>query len=194
LTGVPARQGGLERLNPHDIENVSVLKDASAAIYGSRAANGVILITTRRGRSGAPRFQANVSQGFNQPTVVPRMANAATYLTMVNEIDMYAGREPRTPQSEIEKYRNIAEQDPWLYTDTDWFAEGLKPFSNETEASMSISGGAENVRYRVSLRGLTEDAYYANSATRYDQYEFRTNLDIDVSQEHSDRGKHSRPV
>ena len=182
IDGVPARQGGLERLNPHDIENVSILKDASAAIYGSRAANGVILITTRRGRSGAPRFQANVSQGFNQPTVVPNMANAATYLTMVNEIDMYAGRAPRTPAEEIDRYRNIEDQDPWLYADTDWYAEGLKPFSNETEASLSVSGGAESVQYRVSLRGLTEDAYYTNSATRYDQYEFRTNLDIDVSQ------------
>jgi TonB-dependent starch-binding outer membrane protein SusC len=181
IDGVPARQGGLERLNPHDIENVSVLKDASAAIYGSRAANGVILITTRRGRTGAPRFDVNVSQGFNQPTVVPRMANAATYLTMINEIDMYAGRAPRTPAEEIERYRNIGDQDPWLYTDTDWYAEGLKRFSNETEASMSLSGGTESARYRVSLRGLTEDAYYTNSATRYDQAEFRTNLDIDVT-------------
>ena len=181
IDGVPARQGGLDRINPHDIENVSVLKDASAAIYGSRAANGVILITTRRGSTGAPQFEVNVSQGFNQPTTVPDMADAATYLTMINEIDRYRGQTPRTPESELEKYRNIEDQDPWLYTDTDWYDEGLKRFSNETEASMAVSGGTEVVRYRVSLRGLTEDAYYTNSATRYDQAEFRTNLDVDIT-------------
>lgn len=181
IDGVPARQGGLDRLNPHDIENVSVLKDASAAIYGSRAANGVILITTKRGSTGAPRMEVNVTHGYNQPTVIPDMANAHTYLTMLNEIDMYRGQTPRTPADELERYRNVDEQDPWLYHDTDWFDEGLKRFSEETEATMSISGGTETVRYRASLRGLTEDAYYRNSATRYNQSEFRTNLDVDVT-------------
>lgn len=181
IDGVPARQGGLERLNPNDIENVSVLKDASAAIYGSRAANGVILITTKRGRTGAPEFTFNATQGFNQPTVIPDMADAATYLTMLNEIDRYRGDSPRRSEEEIDRYRNIEDQDPWEYHDTDWYDEGLKNFSYETEANASVSGGTENVRYRVSARGLTEDAYYRDSATRYNQGEFRSNLDIDIT-------------
>ncbi|REL33054.1 TonB-dependent receptor [Rhodohalobacter sp. SW132] len=181
IDGVPARQGGLDRINPNDVENISILKDASAAIYGSRAANGVILITTKRGRSGAPQVTVNATQGFNQPTVIPNMANAPTYLTMLNEIDMYRGDSPRRSEAEIDRYRNIGDQDPWEYHDTDWFDEGLKRFSNETEATIAVSGGTESVRYRVSARGLTEDAYYRNSATRYNQGEFRSNLDIDVT-------------
>ncbi len=182
IDGVPARQGGLDRINPNDVENISVLKDASAAIYGSRAANGVILITTKRGRRGAPQFTVNASQGFNQPTVIPDMADAATYLTMINEIDIYNGSTPRRSEEEINRYRNIQQQDQWAYHDTDWYEEGLKNFSNETEASVAVSGGNETIRYRVSMRGLTEDAYYEDSATRYSQGEFRSNVDIDLSE------------
>ena len=181
IDGVPARQGGLDRINPADVENISVLKDASAAIYGSRAANGVILITTKRGRPGPPQFTVNVTQGFNQPTVIPDMANAATYLTMLNEIDRYRGDSPRRSEEEIDRYRNISDQDPWVYHDTDWYDEGLKNYSMETEATAAVSGGNESVNYRVSFRGLTEDAYYRNSATRYSQGEFRSNLDIDIT-------------
>jgi TonB-dependent starch-binding outer membrane protein SusC len=181
IDGVPARQGGLDRINPNDIDNVSILKDASAAIYGSRAANGVILITTKRGRTGAPELTVNFSQGFNQPTVIPDMADAATYLTMLNEIDMYRGETPRRSDEEINRYRNIEDQDPWQYHDTDWYDEGLKNFSNETEASIAVSGGTESIRYRVSARGLTEDAYYKDSATRYNQGEVRSNIDVDIT-------------
>ena len=181
VDGVPARQGGLDRINPADVENISILKDASAAIYGSRAANGVILITTKRGREGPPQFSVNVTQGFNQPTVIPDMANAATYLTMLNEIDRYRGDTPRRSAEEINRYRNIGDQDPWVYHDTDWYDEGLKNYSMETEATAAVSGGNESVNYRVSFRGLTEDAYYRNSATRYSQGEFRSNLDINIT-------------
>lgn len=176
IDGVPGRSGGLERLNPNDIESISVLKDASAAIYGSRAANGVILITTKRGRDSArPNLSFNFNQGFNQPTRIPEMADAATYLTMLNEIDMYRNRQPSYSEEVIEAHRNGT--DPWLYPDTDWFHEALKPMSMQTKADMSLSGGTGGLGYYLSLGGLTEDGYYRNSATRYNQYSFRSNID-----------------
>lgn len=175
IDGVPDRAGGLDRINPRDVENISVLKDASAAIYGSRAANGVILITTKRGRAGAPQFSLDLNQGFNQPSRVPDMADAATYMTMLNEIDMYRDTEPRYSQQEIQCHAEV--QDPWLCPDTDWFAEALKPVSYQTRADMSVSGGTDNFRYYLSFSGLTEDGFYENSATRYDEYSFRSNLD-----------------
>src|SRR4029079_19467712 len=89
VDGVPGQIGGLERLNPNDIESVSVLKDASAAIYGSRAANGVILITTKRGKTGKPTITASFNQGFSSPTRLPKMADAVTYANIVNEIAYY---------------------------------------------------------------------------------------------------------
>ncbi|MEX2602312.1 MAG: TonB-dependent receptor [Balneolaceae bacterium] len=175
IDGVPDRRGGLDRINPRDIESISVLKDASAAIYGSRAANGVILVTTKRGEAGAPEFNFDINQGFNQPTRIPEMADAATYMTMLNETDSYAGRDLRYTQSDIDCHR--LEQDPWNCPNTDWFAEALKPMSYQTRADMSISGGSQSMRYRLSFGGLTEDGYYENSATRYNEYQFRSNLD-----------------
>jgi TonB-linked SusC/RagA family outer membrane protein len=180
IDGVPDRAGGLDRINPRDIESVSILKDASAAIYGSRAANGVILITTKRGREGAPRFTLDINQGFNQPTRVPEMADANTYMQMLNEIDNYRGLGDRFTQAEIDCHR--LQQDPWRCPDTDWFSEALKPLSMQSRADMSVSGGSESMRYFLSFSGLTEDGYYRNSSTRYNEYSFRSNLDGQLSE------------
>ncbi|MDR8392426.1 TonB-dependent receptor [Aliifodinibius sp. S!AR15-10] len=178
IDGVPNRSGGLERLNPENIESISVLKDATAAIYGSQAANGVILVTTKRGTSGAggPQFNLKFNQGFNQPTRLPEMADAQQYLSMLNEIDHYRGRPLSYSEDDIQKYGN-PNYDPWLYPDTDWFSEVLKPMSYQTKADMSVSGGNESVSYYLSFGGLTEDGFYENSATRYNQYNFRSNID-----------------
>lgn len=182
IDGIPSAAGALDRLNPRDIENMSILKDASAAIYGSQAANGVILVTTRRGSQGdKPQLTIDFNQGFNQPTRIPEMADAATYLQMLNEIDMYDGAEPRFSEEEIQRHQNIDDQDPWLYHDTDWFSEALKPLSMQTRADVALAGGSENMQYRVSLGALTEDGFYENSATRYNQYNFRSNIDGQVS-------------
>ncbi len=182
IDGVPSDAGALDRLNSNNIEDLSVLKDASAAIYGSQAANGVILVTTKRGTAGQePQLSINFNQGFNQPTRVPEMADAPTYLQMLNEIDIYDGAEPRFSQEYIDRHRNIGAQDPWLYHDTDWFAEALKPMSFQTKADAAITGGTEDIQYRLSLGGLTEDGYYENSATTYNQYNFRSNIDASVT-------------
>jgi TonB-dependent SusC/RagA subfamily outer membrane receptor len=89
IDGIPARAGGLDRINPNDIESISVLKDASAAIYGARAANGVILVTTKRGTVGKPKLTFQVDQGWSQPTVVPDLADAAQYAGMLNDLNIY---------------------------------------------------------------------------------------------------------
>jgi TonB-linked SusC/RagA family outer membrane protein len=180
IDGVPDRQGGLDRLNPQDIESISVLKDASAAIYGSRAANGVILVTTKRGGSGEPQLTASFNQGFNQPTQLPEMADAATYMTMLNEIDLYRNREPRYTENQIEQHRIGA--DPWLYPDTDWFDAVIKPLSLQSRGDVGLRGGSDRIQYYLSLDGLTEDGYYENSATRYNQYGVRSNIDGQISE------------
>ncbi len=85
----------MSRLNSADIESVIILKDASAAIYGAQAANGVILITTKRGTAGKLKVNVDYNQGFSSPTVLPDMADSYLYATMMNEVDMYAGQNPR---------------------------------------------------------------------------------------------------
>ena len=94
IDGVPDRAGGLARLNPQDIESISVLKDASAAIYGARAANGAILITTKRGTTGRPSVSYDFNQGWAQPTVIPDMSNAMEYGRIINELQIYQSNVP----------------------------------------------------------------------------------------------------
>jgi TonB-linked SusC/RagA family outer membrane protein len=173
IDGVPGRD--MNRLSADDIESMSILKDASAAIYGARAANGVILITTKRGNTGKPQVNISYNEGWSQPTVIPEMADAATYLTMLNEINMYAGGSPRYTEEEIANYRKG--DDPWLYPNTDWFGETFKNFASQRKVNGSIRGGNDSFRYFVSIGGNTQDGIYKNSATKYSQANFRGNID-----------------
>jgi len=204
IDGIPDRAGGLERLNPNDIESISVLKDASAAIYGSRAANGVILVTTKRGTTGAPELTFQVNQGWAQPAILPQLANAAEYATALNDLNIYElptsewaaaneaykqngkytrpnGQVRTAPYSpdELELYRNGTDQ--WNYPDTDWYGETLKNWSPQSRYNLQLVGGSENVKYLTSLGYQNQDAYYKDAATGYKQYDFRINLDANIN-------------
>lgn len=208
IDGIPDRDGGIGRLSPRDIESISVLKDASAAIYGARAANGAILITTKRGKTGKPTVTYDFNQGWSQPATIPQMANAAEYAKIMNEIPIYksipanewsaawqsiqstgtyksptAGVSTLNANYSPEAVRKHADgSDPWRYPNTDWFADAFKTWSPQSRQNMQISGGSENIKYLASLGYVNQDAYYKNSATRYQQYNFRTNVDAKVNQ------------
>lgn len=177
VDGVPGRS--LDRIDPATIEDISVIKDASAAIYGAQAANGVILVTTKRGSVGAPTIKLSYNQGFARPTVVPEMADAAEYGILLNEIDMYAGRDPRYTQDDIQKYRSG--DDPWFYPNTDWFAETLRPWSPQNYGNISINGGTQKVKYFISLSEKSQEGFYKNSGTKYNQYDMKSNFDISIN-------------
>ena len=204
IDGVPARAGGFDRLNPQDIESMSVLKDASGAIYGARAANGVILITTKHGKTGKPEVSFSHNQGWAAATMLPKLTNATQYATMANEIEIYklpsaewsaasaafkstgiyntAGGNVLTAPflpADFTKYANGS--DPWGHPNTDWFSAVLKPWSPQTKENLQISGGTENVKYLASLGYQNQDGYYKNSATGYKQYDMRFNLDAKVN-------------
>ena len=183
IDGIPGQLGGLERLNPNDIESVSILKDASAAVYGSRAANGVILVTTKRGKSGKPTINYSFNQGFSSPTRLPKMADAATYATIQNEIDYYnnkaGGMNQHYSEEQIQKFRDGS--DPINYPNTDWADETLKKVTLQNQHNLSINGGGQDVRYFVSLGKIYQDGLYKNGATKYNQYNFRSNIDADIT-------------
>ena len=204
VDGIPDRDGGLSRINPADIENISVLKDASAAIYGARAANGVILITTKRGKSGKPQFTYSSNQGWAKPTVIPDLANAPEYAELRNELEVYnlpvnewagatAGfsstgtytRPDGSTRNAIYSPEDIAlfknGQDPWGHPDTDWFDETFKTAASQEKHTMQLTGGSDNFNYFTSLGYLKQDAYYKNSATGYEQYDIRVNLDAQIT-------------
>ncbi|SHN40906.1 TonB-dependent receptor [Chitinophaga sp. CF418] len=183
VDGVPGQIGGLERLDPNDIESISVLKDASAAVYGSRAANGVILVTTKRGKTGKPVISYSFNQGFSSPTRLPKMADAATYATIRNEIQYYAlpanGMNQVYSADQIQKFRDGS--DPLHYPNTDWQKETLKNTALQSQHSLSVNGGSDNVRYYVSLGMIKQDGIYKHGVTDYNQYNFRSNIDADVT-------------
>jgi len=205
IDGVPAREGGIDRINPRDIENISVLKDASAAIYGARAANGVILVTTRRGKTGKPQFSYTFNQGYSQPTVIPKLTNAAQFAEIRNELEIYnlpveewsaaytaindkgsynkqgggVLDAPFKPE-DIQKFKDGS--DPWGHPNTDWYKATLKDWSLQQRHNLQINGGTEDVKYLMSLGYQNQDAYYKNSATGYKQYDLRINLDANISQ------------
>lgn len=179
IDGIANRSGGLERLNPSDIESITILKDGSAAIYGAQAANGVILVTTKRGKAGKPQIGFNYNVGFNRPTRLPDVADAATYATMLNEIDEYRGNAPRYSAEDIQKYRDGS--DPWRYPNTDWYDAVIKPVALQDMGTLTVSGGSEDVKYYVSLGMVNEDGVYRNSGTKYTQYNFRSNIDAKIN-------------
>jgi len=208
IDGIPDRDGGLGRLNPRDVESISVLKDASAAIYGARAANGAILITTKKGVSGKTRVTYDFNQGFSQPARIPKMSNALEYANIMNQLPIYktipvtewgaawtaiqqtGSYDSPTPgvstinanysPDAVKKFGDHS--DPWRYPDTDWFGDAFKKWSSQIRHNLQLSGGSENIRYFASLGYVKQDAYYHKSATKYEQYNFRTNVTAKVNE------------
>lgn len=206
IDGIPNRAGGMERLNPNDIESVSVLKDASAAIYGSQAANGVILITTKLGKNGKPQFSYDFSYGLQQPTRIPKMANSPQYAEILNELNIFGSdlnpsewsaawnsfKTTGVYQSPTGKTLNAAYtpdqirkladgSDPLRFPNTDWFDTTFQEWSPQQRHNVQINGGSEFVKYLISLGYLDQDGYYKKSATGYKQYDMRINLEAKLS-------------
>jgi len=175
IDGVPGRS--LDRIDPNSIESISVLKDASAAIYGSQAANGVILVTTKRGKAGRSVLTVDLNQGFSQPTIIPKMSNAAEYATLLNEIK--GGGTPVYTAAEIQKFRDGS--DPWRYSNTDWFKTVLKPWSAQRYVNATLSGGVDKLQYFLSFGSKNQDGIYRNGANQFKQYDFRSNIDAEVN-------------
>lgn len=184
VDGVPGQIGGLERLDPNDIESVSVLKDASAAIYGNRAANGVILVTTKKGKSGKPSITYSGNQGFSSPTRLPKLVDAATYATLMNEIAFdnspNGGLNQTYSEEQIGFFRDGS--NPLLYPNTNWLNEVLASTALQNQHNLSLAGGSEDVRYFMSLGTVYQDGLYKEGVTKYKQYNFRTNLEADVTE------------
>ena len=179
IDGVPGRES-LSYLNPNDIENITILKDASAAIYGNRSANGVILVTTKRGkRSEKPNIVFSYDLGIQQPTRLLNMVDAPTFATLYNEWSVKNGTTPRYRDDEIQKFMDGS--DPIQYPNTDWFDAIIKPASFQHKYNVTFSGGTNTVAYFLSVGAVTQDGIYRESATSYDQLNLRSNIDINVT-------------
>jgi TonB-linked SusC/RagA family outer membrane protein len=210
IDGIPDRDGGLSRINSNDIANISVLKDASAAIYGARAANGAIIVTTKSGNVGKMEVKYNADFGLTRPTRVPEMSSAVEYQTIMNELAIYNSNIPAgqwgaansafqstgnytIPGSSPVETVNAAfspetvnnhrtNADPYLYPDTDWFGATFQDWAEQQRHNLSVSGGSEDLKYYASLGYSDQGAIYKNSANRYQQYNFRINTDAKINE------------
>lgn len=167
------------RLNPEDIESISVLKDASAAIYGARAANGVILVTTKRGAEGKVKVNYSGNLSFSQPTRIPEMMNAYQYATYVNEFDASQGNTLTYPETAISKI--LDGSDPISFPNTNWWNSVTKNWATNTQHSLSVSGGNDRLSFYTSAQYAYQDAIYKNTPQDYNQYQFTTNIDARIS-------------
>jgi len=171
-------RGGLGQLNPNDIESISVLKDASAAIYGSRAANGVILITTKRGDLAKPTINVMFNYGLTQPTRNPKMADSYTYAKVYNEIEINEGRNPRFTDDELRKYQDGSDPN---YPNTDWYDFIVRKVTPQNRANISVSGGNDRTKYYLSLGEVTQEGMYNFSSISYKQINLRSNVDVQAT-------------
>ncbi len=177
VDGIPGRSLG--DIDPVDIESISILKDASAAIYGATAANGVILVTTKKGRTGKPTLSYQFYQGFMKPTILPKVTNAGDYATMLSEYQDYEGK-PRTFTNEdIELFYNG--RDPWEHPNSDWVGDLIADWTTTSKHNISLDGGSKGMYYYVSFGYKNEEAIYKQESTNYKQYNLRAKMEIPVT-------------
>lgn len=181
---------GVEReysqIDPEDIASLSVLKDASAtAVYGVRGANGVILITTKRGQKGAPKFNVSYKFTLQQPTRLPNFLGSYDHAVLRNESLANDGALPAFTQEDIEHYR--LGDSPYTHPDNDYVKDFLRKVTPMHKLNVNVSGGTDFVRYYVALNGLMQDGIYKQfdgkypSNANFKRINLRANLDFSLT-------------
>ncbi len=184
---------GVERdftaLDPREVETISILKDASAtAVYGVRGANGVIMVTTRRGHSGKPVIDITTEQSFQAPTRLPAIVNAYDYARLYNQVELQNGRAPVYDDVALEHYR-LGDR-PELYPVRDFVHEFMKDAFPMRRVNVNVGGGNDRMRYFTTVGYLFQDGIFKTE--KFDEYDydpsskanrvnFRSNFDIDIN-------------
>lgn len=188
---------GVERpfnsINAEEVDNITVLKDASTtAVYGIRGANGVILVTTKRGTDGGPRISLNSNFSLQTPVRIPKYVNAYDYAVLYNEAQLNDNPNLTPDQllfkpDDLQKYKDGS--DPIFHPDIDWMDFMMKKAAPQSKNALNISGGGKAARYFLSLGYLDQDGlwkefnqqYGYSNNTDYKRYNFRSNIDFNVT-------------
>lgn len=185
---------GVERpfnsINPEEVENITILKDAATtAVYGIRGANGVILVTTKRGKAGKPRISLTSNMSVQTPTRLPEFANAHDYAFLYNEA-LYNDNPNQPPlftEDDLQKFKDGS--DPIFHPDIDWFDFMMKDRALQSKNTITINGGGQLAKYFISLGYMDQGGLwkefnkqfgYSNN-TNYKRYNFRSSVDLNLS-------------
>ncbi|MFV0269545.1 MAG: SusC/RagA family TonB-linked outer membrane protein, partial [Draconibacterium sp.] len=186
LVIVDGFESDMEHLVSDEIETISLLKDASAvALYGSRGANGVLLVSTKRGTNEPLKISFSTMQGFQSPTQLPDFLGSYDYALLYNEALDNDGKEPLYSPVDLEAYKTG--DDPYFHPDVNWYDEVLRKNAPIQNYNLNFSGGSENVRYFVLFNLINSGGLYKKTSdsensinTKYRRYNFRSNVDIDL--------------
>lgn len=175
-----ARDGmsDLERLNPEDIESMSVLKDASAAIYGMNADNGVIIVTTKKGSKGRTQFNFSTLYGVKQPTSMLELVDAYTYRVLKNEMENNIGKPDLFTADDLAKWEAGTEPG---YQDYDWINETLNDWTSQGQINLSATGGNDKVTFYSSFGYLDDNGIISTDIQKYKKFNFRTSLTANMA-------------
>lgn len=173
VDGVPREN--MSRLDPNEIENISILKDASAAIYGVRAANGVVLITTKKGSGSKLQLEYNGSVGWQRASGIPKTGNAVEYMTLMNENAINNGRIPMYGEEEIDAYRTGKKES------TDWASCAINETAPQTQHSFSATGSTEKINYFLNFGYLDHEGFWKSGDLNYQRFNVRSNISAQIT-------------
>lgn len=203
IDGVP--RDNIRTLDINEVESVSVLKDASAtAVFGVRGANGVLIITTKRGKEGKPELSVNVTQSFSRLTREPEMPGSIEYMTLRNQALVKDGHKPAFSEKIMEKFRNPIEgldpKDPeyeskaalrkWMYPSNNWYRMLVARWAPQTTVNTNMSGGTDKISYFLNvgylhqggnMKTLPKNILKYDPSFKLDRYTFRSNVDYNVT-------------
>lgn len=188
LVLVDGVEGNLNTLDPEDIESFSILKDASAtAVYGVRGANGVVIVTTKKGVAGKLSINVKANAGLSYSARMPNYVNANQYAALANEAAMSRGIDPIYNSVDLNLFENGL--DPDLHPNVNWRDVILKDQTWNQQFHLGASGGGQVARYYMSLGVLNKDALFKqdvginkyNTNVAYKQYNFRANVDVNMT-------------
>ncbi len=187
LVLVDGVQRSIDNIDPEEIADFAILKDATAtAIYGVRGANGVVLITTKKGTSKRPSVNLKIENSFTRPLELPEFVDGPDFMRLHNEANRNMGQIPLFSEEQIVNTEKGT--DPYYYPNVNWMEELISPVATGQRATLNVSGGTESVRYFVSGAFLNQNGMWEkfkensyNNNTNLKRYNFRTNIDMDIT-------------
>lgn len=181
IDDVICEERDFQNLNPEDVEQMSILKDAaSTAVYGARAANGIIMVVTKQGKAGKMSINYNFNYNLSQPTTMPDKLNSYDAAYYLNQGLLNDGMKERFNSDEMELFANGS--DPHHYPNVDWQKLAMNKFAPEQRHTLTVTGGSEKVKAYTSFSYFDQQSIYKNNTNNLQRYNYRTNIIADFKE------------